>query len=64
MKYMSEYRDPVAANNLAKEIKKITTMEWNIMEICGGQTHTIMKYNVEELLPDEILLIHGPGCPV
>jgi len=64
MKYMSEYRDPVAAKNLAQEIRKITTKEWNIMEICGGQTHTIMKYNVEELLPGEITLIHGPGCPV
>jgi len=61
---MSEYRDPVAAKNLAKEIRKITTKQWNIMEICGGQTHTIMKYNVEELLPDQISLIHGPGCPV
>lgn len=64
MKYMSEYRDPVAAKNLAREIRKIITRVWNIMEICGGQTHTIMKYNVEELLPEEILLIHGPGCPV
>ena len=61
---MSEYRDPVAAKNLANEIKKITTKKWNIMEICGGQTHTIMKYNVEELLPEDISLIHGPGCPV
>ena len=64
MKFISEYRDPVAAKNLANEIKKITTKKWNIMEICGGQTHTIMKYNVEELLPEDISLIHGPGCPV
>jgi hydrogenase expression/formation protein HypD len=61
---MNEYRDPVAAKNLAGEIRKVTTREWNIMEICGGQTHTIMKYNVEELLPEKITLIHGPGCPV
>ena len=61
---MNEYRDPVAAKNLAGEIRKITTREWNIMEICGGQTHTIMKYNVEEFLPEDLTLIHGPGCPV
>ncbi len=64
MKFQDEFRDPVAAKNLAAEIKKITTQPWHIMEICGGQTHTILKYNIEEFLPDEINLIHGPGCPV
>lgn len=64
MKYLNEYRDPVAVKNLSREIKRITTREWKIMEICGGQTHTIMKYSVEELLPEQISLIHGPGCPV
>ncbi len=64
MKYLKEYRDSALANNLAEKIKKITTRKWSIMEICGGQTHSIMKYNIEELLPDEIDLIHGPGCPV
>lgn len=64
MKYMSEYRDPVAVKNLVREITQVTSRKWNIMEICGGQTHTIMKYNIEELLPDQISLIHGPGCPV
>ncbi|GBD87206.1 hydrogenase expression/formation protein HypD [bacterium BMS3Abin03] len=64
MKYLNEYRDPVAAKNLSKKIKEITTKNWKIMEICGGQTHTILKYSIEELLPGEITLVHGPGCPV
>ena len=64
MKYLDEFRDPKAAKKLSEKIKKITTKPWRIMEICGGQTHTILKYNIEELLPKEITLIHGPGCPV
>ena len=64
MKYLDEYRDATAVKNLSKKIEEITTKQWNIMEICGGQTHTIMKYSIEDLLPDKILLIHGPGCPV
>ena len=64
MKYLDEFRDPIAVQNLSEKIKKITTKPWRIMEICGGQTHTILKYNIEELLPKEISLIHGPGCPV
>ena len=64
MKYLDEFRDPKAAKKLSEQIKKITTKPWRIMEICGGQTHTILKYNIEELLPKEISLIHGPGCPV
>lgn len=64
MRFQDEFRDPVAAKNLAAEIKKIITQDWTIMEICGGQTHTILKYNIEEFLPDNINLIHGPGCPV
>jgi hydrogenase expression/formation protein HypD len=64
MKYLDEFRDLKAVNNLVNRISSITTREWNIMEICGGQTHTIMKYNIEELLPDSITLLHGPGCPV
>jgi hydrogenase expression/formation protein HypD len=46
------------------EIRRITTRPWNIMEICGGQTHSIMEYGLDQLLPEEISLIHGPGCPV
>ncbi len=64
MKYLDEFRDPKAVQNLSKKIKKVTRKPWRIMEICGGQTHTILKYNIEELLPKEINLIHGPGCPV
>lgn len=64
MKYLEEYRDPVLVKKLAAKISATVTRRWNIMEICGGQTHSIMKYNLPELLPPEISLIHGPGCPV
>lgn len=64
MKYLEEYRDPKLAQQLADSIKKLTTRPWTIMEICGGQTHAIIKYGIDELLPDKITLVHGPGCPV
>jgi hydrogenase expression/formation protein HypD len=64
MKYMDEYRDSEAAAGYARNIRKLTTRPWTIMEICGGQTHSIMKYGLDELLPKEITLVHGPGCPV
>lgn len=64
MKFIDEYRDSKSALFLSEKIKSIATKNWNIMEVCGGQTHTIMKYGIEELLPDNIKLIHGPGCPV
>jgi len=64
MKYLDEFRDGEAAKNLSLKIHSVTTRNWNIMEICGGQTHSILKYSVEEFLLDEIQLIHGPGCPV
>ena len=64
MKYVDEYRNSKSALILSEKIKRLTTKNWNIMEVCGGQTHTIMKYGIEELLPDNIKLIHGPGCPV
>ena len=64
MKYIDEYRDQVLANKYVEQIKKITTRPWTIMEICGGQTHTIVKFGIEVLLPAEITLVHGPGCPV
>ena len=64
MKYLDEFRDREATRNLSEKIHSVTTQNWNIMEICGGQTHSILKYSVEEFLPDEICLIHGPGCPV
>lgn len=64
MKYQSEYREPAAAKAVLAAIERITTRPWKIMEVCGGQTHTIVKYGIDELLPDGIELIHGPGCPV
>jgi hydrogenase expression/formation protein HypD len=64
MKYLDEYRDSRIALALAKEIGECTTKPWVLMEICGGQTHTIMRYGLDELLPRRIELVHGPGCPV
>jgi hydrogenase expression/formation protein HypD len=64
MKYQDEYRDPVAAKRMQEAIRKITTRPWTIMEVCGGQTHTIVRYGIDELLPAQVELVHGPGCPV
>lgn len=64
MKFLSEYRDQKAADQLARAIHQKVTRPWTIMEICGGQTHTIVKSGLEDLLPREITLVHGPGCPV
>jgi len=64
MKFMDEYRDAKAAREFAQAIARITTKPWTIMEVCGGQTHTIVKFGVDELLPKQVTLLHGPGCPV
>jgi hydrogenase expression/formation protein HypD len=64
MKFLDEYRDGDLARKLAAEIHRITTKPWTIMEVCGGQTHAIVKFGIDELLPPTITLIHGPGCPV
>ena len=64
MKYLDEYRDGKLAQQFAREIHRLTTRPWAIMEICGGQTHAIVKFGIDELLPKQITLIHGPGCPV
>ncbi|NQS97084.1 MAG: hydrogenase formation protein HypD [candidate division Zixibacteria bacterium] len=64
MKYIDEYRSAEAAGKLADEIARITTRPHTIMEVCGGQTHAIMKFGINKLLPDELNLLHGPGCPV
>ncbi|MFZ0564259.1 MAG: hydrogenase formation protein HypD [Terriglobales bacterium] len=64
MKYLDEYRDHRIARALAAEIALSTTQPWVLMEICGGQTHTIMRYCLDELLPRGIEIVHGPGCPV
>jgi hydrogenase expression/formation protein HypD len=64
MKYLDEYRDAETAHQYAREIARLTTRPWSLMEICGGQTHAIVKFGIDELLPRQITLIHGPGCPV
>jgi hydrogenase expression/formation protein HypD len=64
MKYLDEYRDAAVASKLADAIAHAVTKPWTIMEVCGGQTHTIVKYGIDEILPREIELVHGPGCPV
>jgi hydrogenase expression/formation protein HypD len=64
VRYVEEYRDPVAAQQFAEAIKSTVTRPWKLMEICGGQTHSIVKYGIDELLPKEVELVHGPGCPV
>lgn len=64
MKYIDEYRDPETAARLAGAIQRLVRRPWTIMEVCGGQTHTIVKSGLEDLLPPEISLVHGPGCPV
>ena len=64
MKYLDEYRDARLVKAYAKKIDQVTKKPWTLMEICGGQTHTILKYGLEELLPKELTIVHGPGCPV
>jgi len=64
MRFVDEFRDEVLARKISEELHAITTRPWTIMEICGGQTHTIVKYGIESLLPVKITLVHGPGCPV
>jgi hydrogenase expression/formation protein HypD len=64
VKFIDEYRDARTAQLYAGALKRITTKSWTIMEVCGGQTHSIVKFGVDELLPPDITLVHGPGCPV
>ncbi|HOF86954.1 MAG TPA: hydrogenase formation protein HypD [Armatimonadota bacterium] len=64
MKYVDEYRDADAARRYADALAGLVTRPWTIMEICGGQTHAIVKFGVDALLPPAITLVHGPGCPV
>jgi hydrogenase expression/formation protein HypD len=64
MKYVDEYRDGAAAGKLAAAIAREATRPWTIMEVCGGQTHTIVRYGIDTLLPAGVELVHGPGCPV
>ena len=64
MKYLDEYRDGKIAHGIVAELTRRATRPWVLMEICGGQTHTLMRYGIDEMLPAGIELVHGPGCPV
>ena len=64
MKFIDEYRDAGPAQAYARALRQATTRPWTLMEVCGGQTHAIVKFGVDELLPNEVTLVHGPGCPV
>ena len=64
MKFLSEYRDPELARQYFEEIRRATTKPWTLMEICGGQTHSLVRNGILDLLPDKITMVHGPGCPV
>ncbi|MBX9582713.1 MAG: hydrogenase formation protein HypD [Gemmataceae bacterium] len=64
MKYVDEYRDGAAAAALGGAIARAATRPWTLMEVCGGQTHAILRFGLDTLLPDRVTLIHGPGCPV
>ena len=64
MKYLDEFRDPELAGKLLAEIRQLATRPWVLMEVCGGQTHSIIRNGIDQLLPANVELIHGPGCPV
>jgi len=64
MKYLTEFRNGEIAQRMAREIAAVTTRPWKIMEVCGGQTHSIIKNGIDQMLPAGIEMIHGPGCPV
>ena len=64
MRYVDEYRNEADAQRLVQAIQRLVTQPWTIMEICGGQTHTLIKYGIDRMLPEQVTLIHGPGCPV
>jgi hydrogenase expression/formation protein HypD len=64
MKYLTEYRDPEMVRQYLEQIHQVTTKPWKIMEICGGQTHSLVKNGILDMLPEKITMVHGPGCPV
>src|SRR6185295_9801737 len=64
MKYLDEYRDSEVAAGLARRIAETATRPWVLMEVCGGQTHSIVRYGIDRMLPPTVELVHGPGCPV
>jgi hydrogenase expression/formation protein HypD len=64
MKHLDEFRDPQAARALAAALRELVTKPWSLMEVCGGQTHAILRFGIDQLLPEQVTLLHGPGCPV
>lgn len=64
MKFLDEYRDGEAVQAMARSLRRLTTRPWTLMEVCGGQTHSIIKFGIDEFLPSNVTLVHGPGCPV
>ena len=64
MRHVDEYRDPAAVEAVVRRIHATVTRPWTLMEVCGGQTHSILKFGMDELLPEKVRLVHGPGCPV
>lgn len=64
MKYLDEYRDAEGTRKFSEALKRLVTRPWTVMEVCGGQTHAIVKFGIDRLLPDGVTLVHGPGCPV
>jgi hydrogenase expression/formation protein HypD len=64
MRHVDEYRDPTAVRTVSRQIAETVTRPWTLMEVCGGQTHSILKFGLDELLPKTLSLVHGPGCPV
>ncbi|MBN2556530.1 MAG: hydrogenase formation protein HypD [Anaerolineales bacterium] len=64
MKHVSEFRNAELVQGMLKELREITTQPWVVMEICGGQTHSFVRHGIDQMLPDTLTLVHGPGCPV
>jgi len=64
MKFLDEYRNPEEVRKVSRAIGLLVSREWTIMEVCGGQTHSILKYGITDILPEKVKLLHGPGCPV
>ena len=64
MRFRDEYRDPATAHRFAEAISRSVTRPWTLMEVCGGQTHAIVRFGIDRLLPADVSLVHGPGCPV
>ena len=64
MKYITEYRDAKRVRDVLDDLNRITTKPWRLMEVCGGQTHSIIRHGIDQLLPESVTMIHGPGCPV